>query len=130
MASDLESQMVAVERIKVYANMPQEASHFIPENDPSSDWPHSGGIDFERVKMSYRPGLPLVLNSLSMTIYPGEKIGIVGRTGAGKSSLVVALLRLVELESGRIMIDDEDISLLGLNRLRKAIAVIPQVSQY
>ena len=125
MASDMESQMVSVERINSYSTMEREASHKL-SSDPKREWPHSGGIRFEKVYMRYRPGLPQVLKGLDLTIYPGEKIGIVGRTGAGKSSLVTAMLRLVELESGTIFIDDVDCSKLGLNTLRSRVAVIPQ----
>jgi ABC-type multidrug transport system fused ATPase/permease subunit len=76
--------------------------------------------------MRYRPGLPLVLRGVSLSVKGGEKVGIVGRTGAGKSTLVTALLRLVELDSGNITIDGTDISTLGLHALRSVVAVIPQ----
>lgn len=125
MASDLESQMVSVERVKSYADMVQEAPHYT-SSDPDSSWPTAGAIKMSNVQMRYRSGLPLVLKSVTLDIKAGEKIGIVGRTGAGKSSLFTVFLRLVELESGRVTIDDVDISTIGLNILRSRIAVIPQ----
>lgn len=148
MASDLESQMVSVERIKTYATMKQEASHYLiddpktihtfpsatsnPLNSLTSSnqrlrvWPSQGKIVFENVNMRYRENLPLVLKDCSFTVSPREKIGVVGRTGAGKSSLVTVLLRLVELEAGDILIDDINIRSIGLNTLRSVMAVIPQ----
>ena len=127
MASDLESQMVAVERISSYINMTQEAPHHV-NGDPKDAlvWPHEGAINFDNVSLRYRPDTPRVLDGVSFQVKPKERVGIVGRTGAGKSSLVVALLRLVELDGGCIFIDGRSISELGLNVLRSAIAVIPQ----
>jgi ABC-type multidrug transport system fused ATPase/permease subunit len=139
MASDLESQMVSVERLTEYAKMPQEAPHVIQGNSTSvsattgqpmlrapSNWPSTGTLKFKHVTMRYRPDTPVVLNRVSFSVKNGEKIGIVGRTGSGKSSLVTALLRLVELESGSIEIDGLDISQVGLNGLRAGMAVIAQ----
>lgn len=84
--------------------MKQEAPHEIPENKPPADWPQKGAIEFTDLSMKYRPGLPNVLHGISMSIRGGEKIGIVGRTGAGKSSITLALLRIVEYV-GKITID-------------------------
>lgn len=126
MAADLEGQMVAVERLRTYATLEQEAEHSRPSDPPADSWPSQGRIVFENVCLRYRIGLPRVLSSLSFEVRGGEKIGVVGRTGAGKSSLVVAVMRLVELEAGAIRIDDRDVSKLGLNCLRSAVAVIPQ----
>jgi ABC-type multidrug transport system fused ATPase/permease subunit len=137
MASDLESQMVSVERVGQYTSMIQEADHHT-SNDPSppsnkgasnrsvKSWPKSGEIVMNDVCLRYRDGLPLVLAGVTLHIKSREKVGIVGRTGAGKSSLVTALLRMVEMESGSIIIDGVDISAIGLNTLRSKIAVIPQ----
>jgi ATP-binding cassette subfamily C (CFTR/MRP) protein 1 len=84
--------------------MEQEAAHEISESKPHPEWPEIGAIEFKDLEMCYRPGLPSVLHGISMSIRGGEKIGIVGRTGAGKSSITLALLRIVEY-SGRITID-------------------------
>ena len=105
---------------------PQEAPHKINKTAPSSDWPQKGTISMKNISLKYRAELPLVLKNVSIDIHGGKKVGIVGRTGAGKSSLISTLLRLVELEEGEILIDGVDISQIGLADLRSAVAVIPQ----
>jgi ABC-type multidrug transport system fused ATPase/permease subunit len=82
----------------------QEAPHENPDTKPRPQWPEHGAIEFKGVSMRYRPGLPNVLHGISMSIRGGEKIGVVGRTGAGKSSLVLTLMRIVEY-TGEIFID-------------------------
>ncbi|KAK1939976.1 Multidrug resistance-associated protein 1 [Phytophthora citrophthora] len=127
MLSQLQTQMVSVERIKNYTVMDTEAElTSVGKLPPAQEWPSAGSIEFRNVDLRYRPGLPRVLRNLSLSIRPQEKIGIVGRTGAGKSSLVVALMRLVELDSGSIVIDGVDISTIGLHELRNKISIIPQ----
>uniref|UniRef100_A0A8D8TED4 Multidrug resistance-associated protein 5 n=1 Tax=Cacopsylla melanoneura TaxID=428564 RepID=A0A8D8TED4_9HEMI len=91
-----------------------------------ADWPRHGSIKFKNVCLRYRDNWPLVLANVSFRISHGENIGIVGRTGAGKSSLLVALFRLVELASGQIKIDDFDIASVELETLRSRLSVIPQ----
>lgn len=117
------TQMNSVERIISLLNLPTEAElvTYVPRG-----WPSQGAISFENVSVRYRPNLPPVLQSLSLSIRPREKIGIVGRTGAGKSTLLATLLRLVEVSEGCVLIDGVDIATLGLETLRRAIAVIPQ----
>jgi ATP-binding cassette subfamily C (CFTR/MRP) protein 1 len=105
--------------------IPQEAVECI-EGATATCWPQTGSIVFENVAMRYREGLPLVLHGISLTIRAREKVGVVGRTGAGKSSLALALFRLVELTSGRISIDGIDIASVGLNDLRERLSIIPQ----
>ncbi|KIK63265.1 hypothetical protein GYMLUDRAFT_40975 [Collybiopsis luxurians FD-317 M1] len=122
-----EQNMNAVERILVYAELPGEGDPVTP-NDPPPSWPNKGGINFDNVDLAYRKGLPLVLNRVSFSVQPGEKIGIVGRTGAGKSSLIQALLRMVELEGGKIEIDGLNIREMGLDVLRRQLALVPQDS--
>ncbi len=97
----------------------QEAPHFIEATKPPPHWPDRGALKFDNVQMSYRPGLPKVLKGISMDIRGGEKIGIVGRTGAGKSSLVLALLRIVEFE-GLIEVDGYAFQLL---RVRQTVTL-------
>jgi len=127
MASQLESEMVSVERIRQYVDhLEPEAPTHVPDADPPPGWPTSGEVVFRDVQLRYRPDLPLVLKGLSLTLRAREKVGVVGRTGAGKSSLIVSLLRLVELEAGTILIDGIDIRAIGLQPLRSGLAVIPQ----
>lgn len=91
-----------------------------------ADWPSRGEIVLREVSMRYRPELPVVLKSISFSINAGERVGIVGRTGSGKSSILQALMRTVEIDSGSISIDGVDTSRLGLKDLRRKIGIIPQ----
>ncbi|KAH9949979.1 P-loop containing nucleoside triphosphate hydrolase protein [Amylocystis lapponica] len=128
-SAEVENYMSSVERVVEYSRgdlIEQESPHEIKEHKPPSDWPAQGAIEFNNVVMRYRPGLPYVLKGLSMSIRGGEKIGVVGRTGAGKSTLMMALFRIVELSSGSITVDGVDISKLGLSDLRTKISIIPQ----
>ncbi|KAG1865922.1 ABC protein, partial [Suillus subalutaceus] len=128
-SADVENNMNAVERLVQYVagdTVPQEAPHEIEERKPPAQWPEHGAVEFNDVKMAYRPGLPNVLRGISVKVRGGEKIGVVGRTGAGKSSLMLALFRIVELSSGSITIDGVDISTIGLKDLRSKISIIPQ----
>ncbi|KAJ7630119.1 multidrug resistance-associated ABC transporter [Mycena polygramma] len=122
-----EQNMNSVERLLTYAELPAEGAATTPE-DPPSSWPDRGEIHFKNAEMAYREGLPLVLKGVTFDVRPGEKIGIVGRTGAGKSSLLQALFRMVELQSGEINIDGHDISKVGLDVLRGRLALVPQDS--
>ncbi|KAI9628598.1 hypothetical protein KEM48_011554 [Puccinia striiformis f. sp. tritici PST-130] len=125
--SEVENSLNSVERVLWYQdNVPQEAAALLPDTDPDQTWPSGGSIQFDSIVMSYRPGLPHVLKGLSIDVAAGEKIGVVGRTGAGKSSLMLALFRTVELESGSIRIDGLNIKEIGLDRLRRSISIIPQ----
>ena len=125
--TQVENEMNSAERLNAYAtNLPEEAPYVITENTPPPSWPTKGSIEFEHASLAYRPGLPLVLKDLTFKINPMEKIGICGRTGAGKSSIMTALYRLSELESGKIEIDGIDISTLGLRDLRSKLSIIPQ----
>ena len=87
-------------------------------------------VEFQDVKMRYRPGLPLVLRGLTVRVEPESRVGVVGRTGAGKSSLINCLFRLMELDSGKIVIDSQDIAKMGLHQLRESMSLIPQVCSY
>ncbi|KAG8814736.1 hypothetical protein FRC17_000994 [Serendipita sp. 399] len=125
--AELENDMNSAERILHYANeIEQEAPAQIPQNKPDSQWPPTGRVHMKDISLRYRPELPLVLKNISLQVEGGEKIGIIGRTGSGKSSLLSCLFRLVELSSGSIEIDGVDISKLGLDDLRSKIAIIPQ----
>ncbi|KAG6873111.1 hypothetical protein C0995_002774 [Termitomyces sp. Mi166 len=122
-----EQNMNAVERVLHYTELPPEAASTTPD-DPPPSWPEKGQISFMNVDLAYREGLPLVLKDVSFNVRPGEKVGIVGRTGAGKSSLLQALFRIVELQNGKIEIDGCDISRMGLSTLRNSLALVPQDS--
>ncbi|KAG5445615.1 Multidrug resistance-associated protein 1 [Clonorchis sinensis] len=125
--ADLEAEFVSVERIIEYTKVPQEAPWTLPsENLLPQNWPTVGEVVFDRYSTRYRPGLDLVLRNINFRVNGGERVGIVGRTGAGKSSLTGALFRLIESVDGRILIDGMDIHQMGLHDVRKNLTIIPQ----
>ncbi|XP_060779435.1 multidrug resistance-associated protein 5 isoform X2 [Neoarius graeffei] len=127
LASETEARFTSVERIHHYIeSLSLEAPARVKNKAPPSDWPQEGKVVFDSVEMKYREDLPLVLKKLSCTIRPKEKVGIVGRTGSGKSSLGVVLFRLVEPCSGSIKIDGVNICDIGLADLRSKLSIIPQ----
>ena len=125
MNCQMETNIVSVERVKEYTEVEREAP---PHTDfrPPVGWPSKGEIAFNDVKFRYREGLDLVLKGVTIHVGKHEKIGIVGRTGAGKSTVTLGLFRIVELAGGSIYIDGVDISKLGLDDLRKNLSIIPQ----
>ncbi|KAF9111885.1 hypothetical protein BGX27_004328 [Mortierella sp. AM989] len=125
--SMLENNMNSAERLVHYTDsLAQERPPEKPENKPPTSWPSEGKIDFKNVSMRYRPELPRVLRNISFEVQAGHKVGVVGRTGAGKSSLIQALFLLSELDDGQVVIDGIDTSTLGTADLRPKIAIIPQ----
>ncbi|KAM9411393.1 ATP-binding cassette sub-family C member 3 isoform 4-T4 [Salvelinus alpinus] len=126
MTSDLESNIVAVERVKEYSETKTEAPWEVEDKKPSSDWPSQGNVEFSDYSVRYREGLELVLKNITLSVKGGEKIGIVGRTGAGKSSMTLCLFRLLEAAGGEITIDGVKISEIGLHDLRSKLTIIPQ----
>ncbi|KAI0795014.1 multidrug resistance-associated ABC transporter [Abortiporus biennis] len=122
-----EQNFNAVERVLHYTELPPEGDDTTP-NDPPSSWPDKGAIKFDKVDLAYREGLPLVLKGVDFEVKPGEKVGIVGRTGAGKSSLLQALFRIVNVQDGSIVIDGYNIHDIGLDTLRTRLALVPQDS--
>ncbi|XP_039741515.1 multidrug resistance-associated protein 1 [Pteropus medius] len=126
MSSEMEANIVAVERLKEYSETEKEAPWRIEEMAPSSTWPQVGRVEFRDYGLRYREDLDLVLKHINITIDGGEKVGIVGRTGAGKSSLTLGLFRINESAEGDIIIDDVNISKIGLHDLRFKITIIPQ----
>ncbi|KAJ0060251.1 hypothetical protein NL108_005832, partial [Boleophthalmus pectinirostris] len=126
MTSDLENNIVAVERVKEYSETQTEAPWEIEDKKPPPDWPPHGNVQFKDYSVRYREGLDLVLKNLSLSVKGGEKIGIVGRTGAGKSSMTLCLFRLLEAAGGEITIDDVKIAEIGLHDLRSKLTIIPQ----
>ncbi|XP_018617364.1 canalicular multispecific organic anion transporter 2 isoform X2 [Scleropages formosus] len=126
MTSDLESNIVAVERVKEYSETETEAPWDVEDKKPPPEWPQTGKVEFLNYSVRYREGLDLVLKNLTLSIKGGEKIGIVGRTGAGKSSMTLCLFRLLEAASGEITVDGVKISEIGLHDLRSKLTIIPQ----
>ncbi|KFQ45688.1 Canalicular multispecific organic anion transporter 2, partial [Nestor notabilis] len=126
MTSELETNIVAVERIKEYSETETEAPWVIEGKSPSEDWPSKGELEFVNYSVRYRKGLDLVLKDLNLQVHGGEKIGIVGRTGAGKSSMTLCLFRILEAAKGEIKIDGVKIAEIGLHDLRSRLTIIPQ----
>jgi ATP-binding cassette subfamily C (CFTR/MRP) protein 1 len=126
--TQIESVMVSPERMQEYIEISQEAPHRIPTMDPPDhpEWPSAGSVRFDHVSFRYKEHDRLVLKDLSFTVKGGEKIGIVGRTGAGKSSLTMALFRINEIASGSISIDGVNVCKIGLKALREKLSIIPQ----
>ncbi|KAJ1665762.1 hypothetical protein IW140_003278 [Coemansia sp. RSA 1813] len=124
--SDNELNMNAIERILQYMDVEQEAPlHSSTRHRPPVSWPESGFLHIKNLVIEYVPGVP-VLHNITLSVSHGEKIGVVGRTGAGKSSLALALLRFIEATKGRIVLDGVDISKIGLEDLRRNVTIIPQ----
>ncbi|XP_071426855.1 ATP-binding cassette sub-family C member 6 isoform X2 [Pithys albifrons albifrons] len=124
--TEIENNIVSVERVREYLRTPKEAPWTLNGKPEGQVWLTEGRIEFRNYSLRYRPDLELALKGVSLTINGQEKIGITGRTGAGKSTLAAGLLRLVEAAEGAILIDGHDIAQLGLHDLRTKITVIPQ----
>ncbi|KAL1818795.1 hypothetical protein ACET3Z_013664 [Daucus carota] len=122
----LETKMISVERILQYTSIPSEGPLIVQKHRPDSSWPVRGEISIHNLQIRYAPHLPLILHGVTCTFPAGKKIGIVGRTGSGKSTLIQALFRLVEPTTGCIFIDGIDISSIGLQDLRSRLSIIPQ----
>ncbi|GMI99648.1 multidrug resistance-associated protein 14, ATP-binding cassette C10 [Hibiscus trionum] len=118
--------IISVERLNQYMHIPSEAPEVIEPNRPPSNWPTVGKVDIHDLQIRYRSDSPLVLRGISCTFQGGHKIGIVGRTGSGKTTLISALFRLVEPAGGKIIVDGIDISTIGLHDLRSRFGIIPQ----
>nr|XP_043637374.1 ABC transporter C family member 14-like [Erigeron canadensis]XP_043637375.1 ABC transporter C family member 14-like [Erigeron canadensis] len=122
----VENRMVSVERIKQFTNIPSEAEWVRKDSPPPPNWPNHGSLELRNLQVRYRPNTPLVIKGITLNIQGGQKIGVVGRTGGGKSTLIQVLFRLVEPSGGSIIIDGIDISSLGLHDLRSRFGIIPQ----
>ncbi|KAG0347607.1 hypothetical protein BG004_007368 [Podila humilis] len=124
--TEIESNIVSVERLQEYVELEPEAPEIIDSNRPPQEWPAEGRVDFVDYETRYREGLDLVLRGVTCSIRSHEKIGICGRTGAGKSSLTLALFRIIESVKGQIFVDGIDIATLGLYDVRSRFSIIPQ----
>ncbi|KAF9688092.1 hypothetical protein SADUNF_Sadunf02G0161200 [Salix dunnii] len=122
----VENRMVSVERIKQFTNIPSEAAWKIKDRVLPPNWPANGNVDLKDLQVRYRPNTPLVLKGITLSIPGGDKIGVVGRTGSGKSTMIQVFFRLVEPTGGKIIIDGIDICMLGLHDLRSRFGIIPQ----
>ncbi|XP_042490493.1 ABC transporter C family member 3-like [Macadamia integrifolia] len=122
----LENKIISIERILQYTCIPSEPPLYIEENKPDHEWPSQGKIEIISLQVRYAPHLPLVLRGLTCTFPGGMKIGIVGRTGSGKSTLVQALFRMLEPTIGQILIDGINISKIGLHDFQSRLSIIPQ----
>ncbi|XP_054721334.1 multidrug resistance-associated protein 1-like [Uloborus diversus] len=124
--TELETRAVSAERAVEYTQLKSEAAWTIPDKDPSSDWPHEGTMMFDDYSTRYREDLDLALREITFDVSSNEKVGVIGRTGAGKSSVTLALFRIIEPASGTIFIDNVDIASIGLHALRSKLTIIPQ----
>ncbi|KAJ3010929.1 UNVERIFIED_CONTAM: hypothetical protein HDU68_001911 [Siphonaria sp. JEL0065] len=122
----MEMAMNSIERCDEYLSIDQEAAAIDPENRPATNWPNDGKISIQELEMRYSADSPVVLHGISAEIGAREKVGVIGRTGAGKSSLTMAMFRIVEPSGGKIVIDGVDVSQIGLEDLRSRLTIIPQ----
>ncbi|XP_055836235.1 ABC transporter C family member 10-like [Solanum dulcamara] len=120
------NSIISIERLEQYMRIPSEESELVQISHPLPGWPTRGKVEIRDLKVRYRTNAPLVLQCISCTFEGGQKIGVVGRTGSGKTTLISALFRLVEPTDGKIIIDECDISTISLHALRSCIGIIPQ----
>ncbi|XP_067656381.1 multidrug resistance-associated protein 1-like [Haliotis asinina] len=124
--TQLETNIVSVERIVEYSSLPTEGAWIVADHRPPPEWPEEGEVELNNLQVRYRPELEMVLQGISARFAPSEKVGVVGRTGAGKSSLTLALFRILDAEGGSISIDGLDIADIGLHDLRSRLTILPQ----
>ncbi|EPS69672.1 hypothetical protein M569_05085, partial [Genlisea aurea] len=122
-----ENKMISVERLLQYSNLPSEAPLVIEDSRPPANWPDVGSISFTNLQqIRYAEHFPSVLKNITCTFPGRKKVGVVGRTGSGKSTLIQAIFRIVEPREGSIIIDNIDVSKIGLHDLRARLSIIPQ----
>lgn len=125
-STTLRSWFTSLERLQEFEVLPQEPAHYLSTDASLGKWPDAGAIEFVNSALRYAPGLPRALKCINLIVDAGSKVGVVGRTGAGKSSLMSLLFRLVESTEGEVRIDGVDTSTVGLAALRQGISIIPQ----
>ncbi|KAK8465073.1 hypothetical protein PHAVU_010G140400 [Phaseolus vulgaris] len=123
---NLLNYVISVERMKQFIHLPSEPPAIVKDHRPPSSWPSKGRIDLQALEIRYRPNAPLVLKGITCMFREGSRVGVVGRTGSGKSTLISALFRLVEPARGDILIDGISICSMGLKDLRMKLSIIPQ----
>ncbi|TQD86874.1 hypothetical protein C1H46_027575 [Malus baccata] len=121
----LANAIISVERVEQYMHIPSEAPEVIEDNRPAHEWATIGKVEILDLKVRYRPNAPLVLHGINCTIEGGDKIGIVGRTGSGKTTLISVMFHLVEPTERKVIVDDYDICTIGLHDLRSRFGIIP-----
>jgi ABC-type multidrug transport system fused ATPase/permease subunit len=124
--SDLESRMTSVERLQFYCDLPAEKNYLGQALELDEAWPQTGDLEFKNVSLRYAEHLPLVLKNVSFKIKSGARVGLIGRTGSGKSTIFQSVYRFVDIVSGEILFDNKSIHQIPLKRVRKNLAVIPQ----
>lgn len=124
--SDLESRMTSVERLQFYCDLPPEKNIIGEAIELPDSWPQTGELEFRHVSLRYADHLPLVLKNVSFKVKSGARVGLVGRTGSGKSTIFQSVYRFVDIVGGQILLDGEEIHRIPLKRVRKNLAVIPQ----
>lgn len=124
--SDLESRMTSVERLQFYCDLPAEKNYLGEPLQLEESWPQSGDLEFKNVSLRYAEHLPMVLKNVSFKVKSGSRVGLIGRTGSGKSTIFQSVYRFVDIVSGEILLDNKSIHQIPLKRVRKNLAVIPQ----
>jgi ABC-type multidrug transport system fused ATPase/permease subunit len=124
--ADIESRMTSIERLKFFANLPAEKDVLIPSTTIPTNWPDRGSLQIQDLQIRYASHLPLVLKGLNFEVQAGSRVGIIGRTGSGKSTFFQSLFRFIEAEHGQILVDGVNIAGVPLERLRRSLAIIPQ----
>lgn len=124
--SDLESRMTSVERLQFYCDLPAEKNYYDPKIETEESWPQTGELEFKNVSLKYAEHLPLVLKNVSFKVQSGMRVGLIGRTGSGKSTIFQSVYRFVDIVSGEILLDNKSVHHIPLKLVRKNLAVIPQ----